>query len=192
MANLMNYDQKENFDFGRVFSRAFMTLRRNFVAFFITSLIIVGIPTFLVSLWSYAAVFGAISVGDTLEVSTTLISIAIIVGIVTVIAMAILQGAITYGAVRDFNEEPRLCEAEPMWNLVRGWVAVQSTLAVPLNQDRPAIRSAHWVSLSVSPAGRRRRASGQSGAPPRKMHSFPPITQIPRSTDDPARPARAE
>ncbi|MEM8936566.1 MAG: hypothetical protein AAGC77_09185 [Pseudomonadota bacterium] len=83
-----------DFRIGDVVNRTFGSISRNFTTFFLLSLVLVGVPTFITGL----AQFGATAPG------TNLFGGAIVFAwIVGAVAGYILQGAIIHGAVVDFN-----------------------------------------------------------------------------------------
>ncbi|MEZ5892466.1 MAG: hypothetical protein R3C58_04880 [Parvularculaceae bacterium] len=86
-----------DFQIGDVVSKTFGAVSRNFTVFFLLSLVMVGVPTFLVSLFQ----LNAYSAGETpFAVNPAMFVIALIVNVA---AAYILQGAIIHGAVADFS-----------------------------------------------------------------------------------------
>ena len=106
MTNTINYQApKPQFDIGRVINRTFGAIKNNFFSFFLASLIIMGIPMFLIGLIPIFIGSGGILSGDTVNQAyfTTIIAVAGLTLIVIMIASIILQGALIFGAVADFN-----------------------------------------------------------------------------------------
>jgi len=94
----------ERFDIGRVIGSTFEAIKNNFVSFFLAALIIMGLPTFVMSI---APVYTGIDVTMVPD-DSTLGPYLILIGIsflVAIIGSIILQGALIYGAIADFNGE---------------------------------------------------------------------------------------
>ena len=97
MADTYNYPApKPQFDVGRVINRTFGAIKNNFLSFFLTSLVIVGIPTFIAGLLPISVGSGGIGAQSFL-VMTLISYLFLLVGSI------LLQGALIFGAVSDFN-----------------------------------------------------------------------------------------
>lgn len=107
MSDTINYQTpKPQFDIGRVINRTFAAIKNNFVNFFLASLVIVGIPMFLVSMLPvFMGLQGGLLDGDTVNSGFLQSYLLVSFGSLAVILIAgmILQGAIIYGSVADFN-----------------------------------------------------------------------------------------
>lgn len=88
-------------DIGRVISGTFQTLGRNAVAFLVLALVLSGVPAALISYIEAANLVGMRS-GD-MSLTMNYFSSLGLVGLVTVVSSAILQGALIYGTVQDMN-----------------------------------------------------------------------------------------
>jgi len=103
MTNTINYQApKPQFDVGRVINRTFGAIKNNFVSFFLASLIIMGIPIFLIGLMPIFMGSGGILGGDEAYM-TGILTMTLLTFIVAMIGGVILQGALIFGAVADFN-----------------------------------------------------------------------------------------
>jgi MFS family permease len=85
-------------DIGRVIGDTFKVLGRNFVTFFLLSLILVGLPT-----GALAYVQGLFIGSDLTEFSTDLVLWSLLGALVTLTTTAILQGSLIYATVQDMN-----------------------------------------------------------------------------------------
>ncbi len=106
MAETFDYQaQKPQFDIGRVINRTFRAVKNNFVSFFLASLIIMGLPMFLLGIWPIFMGSGGMMDGDTVnpDYMTGIFVVSGLTGIVTIIGSVILQGALIFGAIADFN-----------------------------------------------------------------------------------------
>ena len=106
MADTIQYGSpKPQFDIGRVINRTFGAIKNNFGSFFLASLIIMGLPMFLIGLYPVFAGSGGMFDGDTVNEGylTGFFAVTILTAIVTMIGSIILQGALIFGAVADFN-----------------------------------------------------------------------------------------
>lgn len=109
MSDTINYQTpKPQFDIGRVINRTFAAIKNKPVIFVVTSLIVIGIPMFLIGL---LPMFMGLNSGiennpDAIEnmVTGTIIA-SVVTGIFLLVASVILQGALIFAAVRDFNGE---------------------------------------------------------------------------------------
>ncbi len=99
---------KESFDIGRIMNRAFMALRRNFKAFFIASLILVGLPYFIFSVGTGLFVAGQMGNGID-DITPGMIGLMGGIGFISMVLLflagSILQGAVTHTSINDFNDE---------------------------------------------------------------------------------------
>jgi len=106
MSDTINYQNpKPEFDVGRVINRTFAAIKNNFLSFFLASLIIMGIPMFLIGLMPVFMGAGGMLDGDTIN-EAYFASFMIMTGltvIAAIIGSIILQGALIYGAIADFN-----------------------------------------------------------------------------------------
>lgn len=82
-----------DFQIGDVVNRTFGSISRNFVTFFLLSMLLVGAPTLIVGL----AQFSIFNEGS------AIIILSVVAGIVSFATTYILQGALIHGAVVDFN-----------------------------------------------------------------------------------------
>ena len=90
----------ESFEMGRVLSRAFGALGRNFVMFFALAVILAGIPQLISGLWRVA-------VTDPAHQFNGPAIVALVVGgLLGLVGSAILQVAITRATVSDLVDEP--------------------------------------------------------------------------------------
>ena len=106
MTDTINYQApKPQFDVGRVINRTFGAIKNNFVSFFLASLIIMGTPMLLIGLLPVLMGTGGLIEGDTINESylTGIMLVAGISFIVVMIGSILLQGALIFGAVADFN-----------------------------------------------------------------------------------------
>lgn len=95
MADITAGGPQERFDFGRVVGQTFSLIGRNFVLFFLMSIIFVGLPQFgLLYARSYAITGQGIS---------GLWQVTIVGAIITMATAFILQGALTRAAVDDLS-----------------------------------------------------------------------------------------
>ena len=102
MADTYNFQApKPQFDIGRVINRTFGAIKNNFISFFMASFVIMGIPVFLVSVFPLMSGFSN-TVGIGLD-SAGFITMAIVSSIVILVGSVILQGALIFGAIADFN-----------------------------------------------------------------------------------------
>ena len=106
MADTIQYGSpKPQFDIGRVINRTFGAIKNNFGSFFLASLIIMGLPMFLIGLYPVFAGSGGMFDGDTVNEGylTGFFAVTMLTAIVTMIGGVILQAALISGAVADFN-----------------------------------------------------------------------------------------
>jgi len=106
MSDTINYQTpKPQFAVGRVINRTFAAIRNNFVSFFLASLIIMGIPMFLIGLMPVFMGTGGMLNGDTIneDFFASFMAMAGVSLIVVMIGSILLQGALIFGAVADFN-----------------------------------------------------------------------------------------
>lgn len=109
MTDTINYAApKPQFDIGRVINRTFGAIKNNPKVFIVTSLIVIGIPMFLIGLLPIFMGMGSGGFQDP-DVMSNMIMGTIIGSVVTaiflIIASVVLQGALIFAAVRDFNNE---------------------------------------------------------------------------------------
>jgi hypothetical protein len=94
------------FEIGRVISRTFGVLGRNFVTFLLLAMLLVGLPTgaatFLQLVRTLPLMAGAVG-SDTQTFAPASIALTIGAGLVGAMANAVLQGAIIHGAVGDLT-----------------------------------------------------------------------------------------
>ncbi len=83
-----------DFQIGDVVNRTFGTISRNFVVFFLLSMVLVGLPTFVFGLGQLSLAEGDVGA------FATVTALAFIVNIV---AAYVLQGALIHAAIVDFN-----------------------------------------------------------------------------------------
>jgi len=103
MTDTINYQApKPQFDVGRVINRTFGAIKNNFISFFLASLIIMGIPMFLIGLMPIFMGSGGILGGDKAYM-TGILTMTLLTFIAAMIGGVILQGALIFGAVADFN-----------------------------------------------------------------------------------------
>lgn len=109
MSDTINYQApKPQFDFGRVINRTFAAIKNKPVIFLVTSLVIIGIPMFLIGLLPiFLGLTGGIQsdpdVMSNMVMGTILASA--LTAIFLLVASVIMQGALIFAAVRDFNGE---------------------------------------------------------------------------------------
>ena len=106
MNDTINYQSpKPAFDIGRVLNRTFGAIKNNLVSFLGASLIIMGIPMLIIGLYPLFMGTGGLLDGDTISEGAIMgiFGAAIISGIFVMIGSIILQGALIFGAVADFN-----------------------------------------------------------------------------------------
>lgn len=106
MTDTINYQApKPQFDVGRVINRTFGAIKNNFVSFFLASLIIMGTPMLLIGLLPVLMGTGGLIEGDTINESylTGIMLVAGISFIVVMIGSILLQGALIFGAIADYN-----------------------------------------------------------------------------------------
>ncbi len=107
MTDTINYaSPKPEFDIGRVINRAFAAIKNNFATFFLASLLIVGLPMFIVGLLPiFMGLNGGMLNGD--EINTAYMGGFFVITFVTIIVIligsVILQGALIYASIADFN-----------------------------------------------------------------------------------------
>jgi len=97
--------RKPQFDVGRVINRTFGAIKNNFVSFFLASLLIMGLPVFLLGILPIFMGMEGMMDGDQIS-DAYLSNIMVTAAIGFVVMMAgsvILQGALIFGAVEDFN-----------------------------------------------------------------------------------------
>jgi hypothetical protein len=92
--------QPSKLEIGRVISQTFGVIGRNFVVFFVLSLVLSGIPTAIIG-YVQAGMMGDAATTGTL--SPGLIYSSIVGGLAAIITASILQGALVYGTVQDLN-----------------------------------------------------------------------------------------
>lgn len=110
MTDTVNYQNpKPQFDIGRVFNRTFGAIKHNPKVFLITSLVVIGIPMFFIGLLPLFMGVGGIGGLEDPDALANLMTASIIASVVTVIflliASVVLQGALIFAAVKDFNNE---------------------------------------------------------------------------------------
>jgi len=107
MANTYVPSTHKSFDFGRVLNRTFASIRDNWRSFSLASIVIIGIPYFLVNLIpALSGVFasGVISGGDVLaNYMGILIGVGVLTAIVVMISTFVLQSLIIHTAIKDFQ-----------------------------------------------------------------------------------------
>jgi hypothetical protein len=107
MTDTINYaTPKPEFDIGRVVNRTFAAIKNNFATFFLASLLIVGLPMFIVGLLPvFMGLNGGMLNGN--EINTAYIGGFLVITFVTIIVVligsVILQGALIYASIADFN-----------------------------------------------------------------------------------------
>jgi len=109
VSDTINYQTpKPQFDMGRVINRTFAAIKNKPVIFLIMSLLVIGLPMFFIGLMPIYMGLGS-GVGDNPDAIENMVTGTIIAAIVTAIfvlvASVILQGALIFAAVRDFNGE---------------------------------------------------------------------------------------
>lgn len=109
MNDTINYQAPmPQFDIGRVINRTFGAIKNNPKVFVVTSLLVIGLPMFIIGLLPIFMGLGA-GGGDEVDVMTNMMMGSIIGAIVTMIflliASVVLQGALIFAAVRDFNNQ---------------------------------------------------------------------------------------
>lgn len=109
MADTFNYQNpKPAFDIGRVINRTFTAIKNKPIVFLLPSLIITGIPMFLLSLMPLFMGGGGLGNGDS-EALEKMVQVSLYTGIGSLIAIIIgsiiLQGILIFAAVKDFNGE---------------------------------------------------------------------------------------
>jgi hypothetical protein len=87
-------------EIGRVISQTFGVIGRNFVVFFVLSLVLSGIPMAIIA-YVQAGMVGDLATTGTF--GPGLIYSSIIWGLAAIITASILQGALVYGTVQDLN-----------------------------------------------------------------------------------------
>jgi len=101
MTDTINYQNpKPAFDIGRVLNRTFGAIKNNLVSFLGASIIIMGIPMLIIGLFPlFLGTGGGMSEGAAMGIvgATVLSAIFVMVGSI------VLQGALIFGAVEDFN-----------------------------------------------------------------------------------------
>lgn len=108
MTDTINYQTpKPQFDVGRVINRTFAAIKNNPKVFIVTSLLVIGLPMFIIGL---LPIFMGLDSGlnDTDAMSNMIVGSvigAVITMIFLLIASVVLQGALIFAAVRDFNNE---------------------------------------------------------------------------------------
>lgn len=110
MADTYTYENpKPQFDIGRVINRTFAAIKNNFVTFFLASLLIIGIPMFLIGLLPIFMGMGGGLFGGGDEMSSSFLTgilwVSGLTGLVVLIGSVILQGALIYGSIADYNGE---------------------------------------------------------------------------------------
>ncbi len=106
MTDTINYQTpKPQFDVGRVINRTFGAIKNNFGSFFLASLIIMGLPMFLIGLMPLIMMPGGMFDGDTINEGfmAGYLTVMFLTLIVTMVGSIIVQGALIFGAVTDFN-----------------------------------------------------------------------------------------
>lgn len=100
-----NSYRKPQFDMGRVINRTFGAIRNNFFNFMLASILIMGLPTFVIGLWPILLGSGGMFDGDAIN-SSFMVGVMItgvLSLIIVMIGSVILQGALMFGAIEDFN-----------------------------------------------------------------------------------------
>jgi len=108
MADTINYQSpKPQFDIGRVINRTFGVIKNNFVNFFLVSLLIMGLPMFLIGLLPIFLGTGGMMDGGAVSQTymTGMLTMTFLSLIVAMVGQIILQGALIYGSIADFNGE---------------------------------------------------------------------------------------
>ena len=106
MADTYNYPApKPEFDMGRVINRTFGAIKNNFINFFLASVIIMGVPMFLISLMPIFFSSGGMLDGNEINQAymTGMMTMSFVSVFVVLIGSILLQGALIFGAVADFN-----------------------------------------------------------------------------------------
>ena len=109
MIDTINYQApKPQFDVGRVINRTFAAIKNKPVIFVVTSLFVIGIPMFFIGLLPIFMGLGS-GIGDNPDAIENIVTGSIVASAVTgiflLIASVVLQGALIFAAVRDFNGE---------------------------------------------------------------------------------------
>src|ERR1700722_1891115 len=98
------------FDIGRVISRVFSVLGRNFVTFLLLSVLLVGLPTGAASflqLWRMLPMMNATGSPDIARINDTFgpasIAITLATWLIAAAANAVLQGAVIHGTISDLS-----------------------------------------------------------------------------------------
>lgn len=98
---------KPGFDFGRVLSRTFESIRDNWLPFSLASLVIIGLPYFLINLIpAYAGLYenGMFSGNDLPDNFVgVMIAFAALGGIVVILSSFVLQASVIHAAVKGFQ-----------------------------------------------------------------------------------------
>src|SRR5215469_15798404 len=90
------------FSISTVISRAFGVLGRNFVAFLLLSLLLVGVPTSLASLAQLFLIAPEMAAGAEPDAfSVAAVGLLLLSGLIGAASSAVLQGAIIHGTVSD-------------------------------------------------------------------------------------------
>lgn len=109
MSDTINYKTpKPQFDIGRVINRTFAAIKNKPVIFLVTSLVVIGLPMFFIGLLPIFMGLGS-GVGDNPDAIQNMVTGTLIASAVTAIfilvASVVMQGALIFAAVRDFNGE---------------------------------------------------------------------------------------
>lgn len=89
---------KPQFDLGRVINRTFGAIKNNLLNFFLASFLIMGIPMFVMGIAPlFLGMSGGMIYGNGYVIFT------LVTAIVTMAASIIVQGALIFGAIEDFN-----------------------------------------------------------------------------------------
>lgn len=109
MSDTINYQTpKPQFDMGRVINRTFGAIKNKPVIFVVTSLIVIGIPMFFIGLLPIFMGLGSGIEGnpDAIEnMLTGSIIASAVTAVFLLVASIVMQGALIFAAVRDFNGE---------------------------------------------------------------------------------------
>jgi len=106
MTDTINYQNpKPAFDIGRVLNRTFGAIKNNLVSFLGASLIIMGIPMLIIGLFPlFIGADGEIANGGLSESAVMgFVGATVFSAIFIMVGSIILQGALIFGAVADFN-----------------------------------------------------------------------------------------
>lgn len=109
MTDTINYQApKPQFDVGRVINRTFAAIKNKPAIFVITSMLIIGLPMFFIGLMPIFLGYGGGMENDP-EAMSRILRGTVFAWVITVsfllIAGVILQGALIFAAIKDFNGE---------------------------------------------------------------------------------------